>query len=123
MSRARDDERQSSPALAVDPQRPVALAAPVACASRDARVATETLPDEISAPIVAACDTIERHLGAMPKATHRFGSALDGRRKPRSDIDLLTMVRGLTRRADVTCADARPARRADIARKARAHWK
>ncbi|KVR62839.1 AadA family aminoglycoside 3''-O-nucleotidyltransferase [Burkholderia cepacia] len=53
---------------------------------------TETIPDEIAAQVAAACDTIERHLGATLNAIHLFGSALDGGLKPRSDIDLLATV-------------------------------
>ncbi|CAB3971050.1 MULTISPECIES: AadA family aminoglycoside 3''-O-nucleotidyltransferase [Burkholderia] len=53
---------------------------------------TESIPDEIAAQVAAACDTIERHLGATLKAIHLFGSALDGGLKPRSDIDLLVTV-------------------------------
>jgi len=53
---------------------------------------TEFIPDEIATQVVAACDTIERHLGATLKAIHLFGSALDGGLKPRSDIDLLVTV-------------------------------
>ena len=43
-------------------------------------------------PVGAACDTIERHLGATLTAIHLFGSALDGGLKPRSDVDLLVTV-------------------------------
>ncbi|WP_244132893.1 hypothetical protein [Burkholderia metallica] len=107
----RDDESLSSPGFAVDSQPPVALAAPVACASRDTRIVTASIPDEIAAQVAMACHTIERHLGATLKAIHLFGSALDGGLKPRSDIDLLATVsvRPTSRRAGATCADARPA--------------
>lgn len=53
---------------------------------------TECIPDEIAAQVGAACDTIERHLGATLTAIHLFGSALDGGLKPRSDVDLLVTV-------------------------------
>ncbi|WP_431228237.1 AadA family aminoglycoside 3''-O-nucleotidyltransferase [Burkholderia contaminans] len=53
---------------------------------------TECIPDEIAAQVTAACDTIERHLGATLTAIHLFGSALDGGLKPRSDADLLVTV-------------------------------
>ncbi|UEP52182.1 hypothetical protein LMA00_22450 [Burkholderia ambifaria] len=42
--------------------------------------------------MAAACAVIERHLGVTLQAMHRFGSALDGGLKPRSDIDLLMTV-------------------------------
>ncbi|OXI81334.1 aminoglycoside resistance protein [Burkholderia sp. AU33423] len=53
---------------------------------------TESIPDEIAAQVAAACDTIERHLGATLKAIHLFGSALDDGLKPRSDVDVLVTV-------------------------------
>ncbi|MBN3796878.1 AadA family aminoglycoside 3''-O-nucleotidyltransferase [Burkholderia sp. Ac-20392] len=53
---------------------------------------TEFIPDEIAAQAAAACNTIDRHLGATLKAIHLFGSALDGGLKPRSDVDLLVTV-------------------------------
>lgn len=101
----------------MDSPLPVALAAPVACAARGSRIATETIPDGIAAQAAAACDAIERHLGATLKAIHLFRSALDGGLKPRSDVDLLVTVSTRadepTRRAlmlDLLAVSAPPAR-------------
>ncbi|WP_175031701.1 AadA family aminoglycoside 3''-O-nucleotidyltransferase [Burkholderia lata] len=78
---------------------------------------TEPMPDEIAAQVAAACDAIERHLGATLTAIHLFGSALDGGLKPRSDIDLLVTVSARpdepTRRAlmlDLLAVSAPPGR-------------
>jgi predicted nucleotidyltransferase len=52
----------------------------------------DSVPDDISAQVAAACTVIERRLSSALPAVHLSGSAVDGGLKPSSDIDLLVTV-------------------------------
>lgn len=51
-----------------------------------------SVPIEISKQVSLACNVIECHLGSTLQAIHLYGSALDGRLGPYSDIDLLVTI-------------------------------
>jgi len=54
---------------------------------------THAIPLEIAAQLSQVRAVIERRLGAVLRAIHLYGSAVDGGLKPDSDIDLMVTVR------------------------------